>query len=327
MSGRFGFIIRRLFFYMLAAWVALTLNFIVPRLMPGDPASNLFAKFQGNLKPEAMEALKETFGFTDAPLWQQYIDYLSHAVYGDFGISVSYYPTPASEIIWTGMAWTLLLLGTSVCLSFVIGTLMGAWAAWKRGTWVDNVLPPLLSFIGSFPYFWLALLGLWLFGFILDWLPVRHAYGRGVTPGFNLPFISSVALHAFMPALTLVIVSTGGWLLTMRNTMIAALGEDYIHYAQARGLSEPRVFMNYAVRNSILPSLTSFGLALGFVLSGALLTEIVFSYPGQGFLLLEAVQTQDYPLLQGLFLTITVAVLFANWLVDILVALMDPRTE
>ena len=220
MSGRFGFIIRRLLFYILAAWVALTLNFIVPRLMPGDPASNLFAKFQGNLKPEAMEALKETFGFTDAPLWEQYINYLSHAIYKILGFPSAIIPHPLLKL--SGPAgWTLLLLGTW-CACLFIGTLLGAWAAWRRGTWVDNVLPPVLSFIGSFPYFWLALLGLWLFGFMLDWLPVRHAYGRGVTPGFNVAFIGSVALHALMPALTLVIVSTGGWLLTMRNTMIAA---------------------------------------------------------------------------------------------------------
>ena len=231
------------------------------------------------------------------------------------------------EVVAGGFAWTVFLLGAAVCVAFSVGTFLGALAAWWRGGRLDSYLPSILSFIGSFPYFWLALFALWLFGFVLDWLPVRHAYGQSVTPGFNLPFIGSVLTHALMPGLTLIIVSLGGWLLTMRNTMIGTLGEDYIGYAQARGLAERRVFSHYAIRNAIIPSLTGFGMALGFVLSGALLTEIVFAYPGQGFLLLEAVRTQDYPLLQGIFLTITAAVLTANWLVDVLITVLDPRTE
>ncbi|MFT6146514.1 MAG: peptide/nickel transport system permease protein [Myxococcota bacterium] len=321
------YLLRRAGFYALAAWVALTLNFMVPRLMPGDPASVMFARFQGDLDPEAITALRETFGLTDAPMWQQYLSYLGHVAQGDFGTSVVYFPAPVSEVLMTGLMWTVFLAGIAVVLAFVIGSTLGALSAWWRGGFLDSLAPPILSFIGAFPYFWLAMAAAWLFGFQLGWFPVRHAYGLHIEPGFHLAFFGSVLRHAFLPALTMVIVALGGWLLSMRNVMLGTLGEDFITYAQARGLSKRRILVHYAVRNALLPNVAGFGMALGFVLSGALLTEIVFSYPGQGYLLIQAVRGQDYPLMQGIFLTITFAVLGANWLVDLLTALLDPRTR
>ncbi len=181
--------------------------------------------------------------------------------------------------------------------------------------------------LGAFPYFWLAMVAAWTLGFSLEWFPVRHAYGSDVTPGFNLAFVSSALRHAALPAGTMVLASLGGWLLTMRNTMVGVMNQDFVRYAEVRGLPPARILSRYAVRNALLPSLTSFGMAIGFVLSGALLTEIVFSYPGQGYLLLQAVRGQDYPLLQGLFLTISLAVLGANLLVDGMTLLLDPRTR
>ena len=168
---------------------------------------------------------------------------------------------------------------------------------------------------------------LYLFGFKFDFFPLGPAYGSDVSPGFNIDFILSVLHHAFLPALTMVLVSLGGWMLSMRNTLISTLGADYITFAHAKGLSKRRIMLRYAARNAILPNLTGFGMALGFVLSGALLTEIIFSYPGQGYLLLQSVKSQDFPLMQGLFMTITLAVLLANWLVDIAILLFDPRTR
>jgi peptide/nickel transport system permease protein len=184
-----------------------------------------------------------------------------------------------------------------------------------------------LAFIGAFPYFWLAMLSLYIFGFKLEWFPLRHAYGDDVTIGLNIPFIFSSIYHAILPGTTLVLVSLGGWMLSMRNTMITTLGSDYITLARAKGLSSWVVMLKYAAKNAILPNFTGFGMALGFVLSGALLTEIIFSYPGQGYLLLQAVRSQDFPLMQGLFMTITLAVLAANWLVDVAILLLDPRTR
>ena len=321
------FLLRRLGFYLLAAWVALTLNFFLPRLMPGDPATALFARFRGRLGPEAMQALRETFGLTDAPLLSQYLTYLAHALRGDLGISVAYFPSPVTEVIATGLIWTIFLAGTAVVVSFAIGTLLGVAAAWWRRGWVDTWLPSLLVFLGAFPYFWLAMVALYVLGFTLGWFPLGHAYGDDLTPGFSVAFFADVARHAVLPIGTIVIATLGGWLLSMRNTMIAILGSDYVNLARAKGLPASRVALRYAARNALLPSVTGFGMALGFVLGGSLLTEIVFSYPGQGYLLVQAVRNQDYPLMQGIFLVITLAVLAANWLVDLVYLWLDPRTR
>tara|TARA_Y200000002_G_scaffold313697_1_gene271236 strand:- start:29 stop:676 length:648 start_codon:yes stop_codon:yes gene_type:complete len=212
-------------------------------------------------------------------------------------------------------------------IAFFIGTILGIILAWNRTGKLDSFLPPALAFFGAFPYFWLAMVFLYLFGFSLNWFPTGRAYGDEINPGYNLPFFISTLYHAFLPALTLVFVSLGGWMLSMRNTMISTLGSDYITFAHAKGIPSRLIMLRYAARNAILPNLTGFGMALGFMLSGALLTEMIFSYPGQGFLLLQAVQTQDYPLMQGIFMTITLAVLGANWLVDIAILFFDPRTR
>ncbi|MDP2314700.1 MAG: ABC transporter permease [Pseudomonadota bacterium] len=318
---------RRLGLYALAAWFALTLNFLLPRLMPGDPAQALFARFQGRLEPAALEALTVTLGLSDAPIAAQYGTYLGQLARGELGISLVYFPSPVSEVIAGGLGWTLFLAGGALVVAFVLGSAIGAVAAWRRGGWLDTIAPPLLSFLGAFPYFWLAMAAAWLLGFQLGWFPVRHAYGPEVNPSFTLAFAASAVRHALLPGATMVLASLGGWVLTMRNAMMGVLDDEPIRFAQARGLPPGRVFFHYGIRNALLPSLTSFGMALGFVLSGALLTEIVFAYPGQGYLLLQAVRGQDYPLLQGLFLTITLAVLAANAIVDVVVVLLDPRAR
>jgi peptide/nickel transport system permease protein len=327
MSGVAPYLLRRLGFYALAGWVAVTLNFLVPRWMPGDPTSAMFARFQGELSPDALAALREAFGLTDAPLWRQYLQYLGHLLQGDLGTSLSYFPAPVSEVLATGLGWTLFLAGGAVIVAFVLGTALGALAAWWRGGWLDSLLPPLLSLIGAFPYFWLAMFASWTLAFQLRWFPLRGAYGLAVEPAFDPAFLGSVAAHAVLPALTLVVASLGGWTLSMRNGMVGVLGEDFVTYAAARGLPRGRILVHYAARNALLPNVTGFGMALGFVLSGALLTEIVFGYPGQGTLLIQAVRAQDFPLMQGIYLTITAAVLGANWMVDVVTALLDPRTR
>ena len=319
--------LRRLGFYLLAACVAVVLNFVIPRLMPGDPASTMFARFQGRLQPEAMEALRPAFGFTGGSLWEQFGSYLAHLVRGDLGISIAYFPAPVAEVFGKGLLWTMLLAGGSLVVAFCFGTALGALAAWRRNGWLDSVLPPLLALLGAFPFFWLAMLVLDVFGFRLGWFPLRHAHSPDIAPAWSWAFVSNVAYHAALPAMTVVLASVGGWMLSMRNTMVGVMGQDFITLARAKGLSPSRVLVRYAARNALLPSVTGFGMALGFVLSGSLLTEIVFSYPGLGYLMVVAVRNQDYPLMQGLFLIITLSVLAANWLVDLLYLWLDPRTR
>jgi peptide/nickel transport system permease protein len=319
------YLLRRLGFYLLAAWASLTLAFLLPRLLPGDPATVLFARFQGKLRPEAIAALRGVFGLDDASLLGQYGRYLAHMLRGDLGISISHFPAPVTEVMGSAFGWSLLLGGVSVLISFTLGTLLGVMAAWRRGGWLDSTLPAALTLLGALPYFWLAMLALFLLGFGLNWFPVRHAFDDGLTPGLGFTFLRSVVAHAVLPGATIVLASLGGWLLAMRNTMLGELGEDYLTLARAKGLPPRRLIFAYAARNALLPNLAAFGMALGFVVSGALLTEIVFSYPGQGYLLVQAVASLDYPLIQGLYLAITLAVLGANLLLDVASVWIDPR--
>ena len=321
------YLAQRLGFYLLAAWFSLTLNFFLPRLMPGDPAAAIFGRFRGQLAPEAIEALRASFGLTDEPIYMQYLRYLGHVMQGEFGTSIAYFPASVSSVVSTGLMWTAFLAGTAVVISFVVGTSLGALAAWNRNGLLDRLFPPTISFVAAFPYFWLAMVLLYVFGFQLGWFPTRHAYSAGLTPEWSLIFISDVIAHAVLPGAAIVLASLAGWVLGMRNTMIAVLNDDYIRMARAKGLSSRNILSRYAARNALLPNVTGFGMSLGFGLSGSLLTEIVFSYPGQGYLLIQAVRMQDYPLMQAIFLVTTFAVLAANWLVDIAYYWLDPRTR
>jgi len=287
----------------------------------------MVARLAGSIRPDQIEALRRSFGLADAPLWEQYFRSLGQILSGDFGFSISRFPTPVTQVIATQIGWTILLGLTSLIIAVLIGNLLGILAAWRRGSALDSVLPPVLVFIGSFPYFWLAMGLLYLFGVTLGWFPLRHAFSVGSTPEFSLAFIGDVAYHLFLPATSIVLVSIGGWMLGMRNTMISTNAEDYITMAEAKGLRPNRIMLAYAARNAMLPSVTAFGMSLGFIVGGALLTEVVFAYPGVGYQLLSAVQNLDYPLMQGLFLTITTAVLVANFLVDIVYVRLDPRVR
>jgi peptide/nickel transport system permease protein len=319
------FVLKRLAYYIIAFWAALTLNFVLPRTMPGDPATTLFANFKGTMRPDQLRALKNAYGLNGAPLPAQYVTYLGNVLHGNLGISLSQFPSPVSEVIANGLRWTLLLGLTSVILSFAIGSGIGAIVGWLRGGLADSIVPPLILLVGSFPAFFFALITVYFAAVILGWFPQSHAYGDTVIPGFSVTYVLSVADHLILPAGTIVAVSLAGWLIRMRNTMIGVLAEDYLTVAEAKGLSRIRILTWYAARNAMLPNITAFGMALGFIVSGQLLTEIVFSYPGLGYQLLQAVESLDYPLMQALFLMITATVLVANLFVDILYARLDPR--
>lgn len=321
------YLIRQLGFYILAAWISVTVVFLLPRAMPGDPVSALIANMQGRLTPEQIEAIKNAYGFTNGNLLVQYIQFLSHALHGDFGISISSYPAKVSSVLSTGFIWTILLGIVTLVISFVVGTALGVIIAWRRNGFLDSTLPGLTGFAGSFPYFWVAMSMLYFMGFKLGWFPISHAYNDYVNPGFNLTFFGSVLDHMFLPASSIILVSVGAWMMGMRSTMISILNEDYVIMAEAEGLPQRTVMFKYAMRNAILPNITQFGMSIGFILSGQLLTEMVFSYPGLGFYLLRSVVSHDYPLMQALFLMITLAVLAANFLVDIFSVRLDPRVR
>jgi peptide/nickel transport system permease protein len=324
------FLLRRMGFYLIALWAAVTFNFIIPRLMPGDPAEAYIARLQTQqVTREQITAIRAEFGVNPGvPIWRQYFDYLIALLHGQLGIATSQFPSQVSDILKQSLPWTIGLVGSAVILSFLIGTLIGMLIAWRRGSWYDTTVPPILTFFSAVPYFWMALGLVYIFGVNLNWFPTDSGYDVfSVTPGWSMDFISSVIQHAILPVSTLVIGSLAGWVLTMRNTMVTTLSEDYVLMAEAKGLLERRVMFNYAARNAILPSVTSFSISLGLVVSGSLLTEIVFNYPGIGFALYKAVQGDDYALVEGCFLVIAITVLLANFLSELVYAYLDPRVR
>jgi peptide/nickel transport system permease protein len=322
------FLIRRFLFYLVAAYVAITLNFFLPRMMAGDPVQVMLGKFQGRMDPRAIESLKATFGFVDGPITKQYATYLRHLAQGDLGISLTNFPVPVSEVIGPSALWTLRLVGLATIFAFSIGMLLGIIAAWNRGKFVDSFILPVASVMGAFPFFWIAMLAVYEFAFRQSWFPIGHSYDLKLKVDWlNGEFLLSVVKHTLLPMTTIILTAIGGWMLGMRNNMIGVLAEDHIVMAQAKGLSDRRVMLSYAARNAILPSLTGFAMSLGFVVGGALVVEIVFAYPGLGFTLLNAVNGRDYPLMQGIFLMITMAVLLANFLADIAYVVLDPRAR
>ncbi|PNY79499.1 ABC transporter permease [Deinococcus koreensis] len=323
-----AYLTRKLVILLLTLWVAATLNFVLPRLVPGDPVSVMLAKYQGRLDVAAVDALKIAYGLNDqGSALSQYLAYLGQLFSGNFGRSISLFPSTVTEVVARALPWTLGLIGITTVLSFVIGSALGLYSGWKRGSRLADALTPVALFLNSMPYFWFALLILYVFAFLLRWFPLSGAVDPFPGPTFSPPWWASVLRHAVLPGATILVTSVGGWLLTMRNNVITITGEDYIALARAKGLSERRILTHYVMRNALLPSLTSFGMALGFVVGGAILTELVFSYPGLGYALYQSVVNLDYPLMQGLFFIIAFAVLVANFLVDILVTVLDPRTR
>jgi peptide/nickel transport system permease protein len=322
--------LQKVVFYVVAFWAALTLNFFLPRWMPGNPVDIMLSKLaqRGPVTPETREAIELLLG-TDSqlPLWDQYWQYMGQVLTGNLGVSVTFFPTPVSQVIGQTLPWTIGLIGISTILSFLLGVVLGQLAGWKRGSWLDNVIPVTTMF-QSVPYFWLALILVFLFGSVWQLFPINGGYDVWETaPGWDPAFIGSVIYHGTLPALTIVLSSIGGWMLGMRNMMVSTLSEDYIVTAEAKGLRPRRIMTTYAARNAVLPSIAGFAISLGFVVAGSIVTEAVFSYPGIGSALLQAVGSNDYALMQGIFLVITLSVLGANLLVDLLYSLIDPRTR
>jgi peptide/nickel transport system permease protein len=322
-----GYLLRRVGFYLFTAWAAITINFFLPRLIPGDPVQALISRSHGMLDTSAIRSLYVLFGLdTDQNIFQQYGSYLGQLFRGDLGLSFTFFPTPVSEVLADSLPWTLGLVGLTTVISFFLGTFLGVIAGWWRGSWVDMVMPA-TTFLSSIPYFWLGLVAI---TFLADQggpFPSSGGYDPGVVPSWDMDFVWSAVYHSLLPAITILISSMSGWILSMRNMMLTVSSEDYITVAHAKGLSERRVMINYAARNALLPNVSGFALSLGLIVGGTLLVEIVFSYPGVGFQLFQAVGSKDYPLVQGIFLVITLSVLVANLFADLIDLVLDPRTR
>lgn len=315
-------------FYAVAFWAAITLNFLLPRLMPGSPLDALISNYGQAIQsnPDIIPKLKAMLGSADEPIWQAYPHYLGNVFTGDFGISVAK-QVPVGQIIGSTLPWSIFLVGVGFLCSFVVGTTLGMFAAWRRGGFVDNVLTPVMMALQSFPAFFLSLVSVYFLGLKLGWFPIQHAYSNDAEIGFNWRFLTDAFRHAQLPILVIIAISAGGWLLGMRNVMINTVAEDYVAFAHAKGLHDRRVMTRYAARNAILPPLTGFASFFASAVGGLILVEVVFSYPGVGLTIQTAALGHDYPLVQALLLLLSVCVLVANLIMDCVYVLLDPRVR
>ena len=319
---------RKLGFYLVAAWVAITINFFLPRLIPGNPVQIILDRLahDGPVPPGESAALTRLLGLGTGSIFDRYWQYLDSVAHLRMGISVYEFPVPVSQVIIQSIYWTLILVGTATVISFLVGIGLGMVVGWRRGSRLDSLIP-LTTFLTAMPYFWLALIFVFVLTQVIRLLPSSGGYDPADTIGWNWPFIASAVQHSVLPALTIVVASIGGWLLGMRNMMVSTLSDDYVVAAEAKGLHPRRIMIGYAARNAVLPSLSGFAISLGFVVSGSVVMEQVFNYPGIGNVLFNAVSNDDYALMQGIFLVITLTVLAANLLVDLLYGWIDPRTR
>jgi peptide/nickel transport system permease protein len=319
------FFARKLLFYALTFVVAVTIDWLIPRLAPGDPVRAMIGRM--GLSGDAADAMRgpfmRAFGL-DVPVWEQYLNFWVALLNGNLGISIWLFPQPVTRIIWDAIPYTLALLVPAISLAFWAGNKFGAYAA--RRKWLDTVVLPVGYILTATPYMWLAILLAWLLGTVLGIFPIAGAYGFNLAPAFTLRFAESLFLHWFLPFLSLFLVGFGGWAIGMRNLIIYELDADYSRYLQSLG-APSKLVRKYAYRNALLPQLTGLALSLGVIVAGALVTEVVFSYPGLGYLTLQAINNRDLFLLQGIFLFVIIGVLVANFVIDIVYVIVDPRVR
>ncbi|MCA0934822.1 ABC transporter permease [Vibrio alginolyticus] len=321
-----GYFLRRLSFYLVALLVAATLNFIIPRAMPGDPVTMMFANASVQVTPERIAAMKELLGFVDGPIYIQYLSYIKNILSWELGTSIQFYPLSVNSLLGSAFGWSLFLAGTAVVLSFSIASVLGIFAAWKRGSKYDAFVTPGTLIVQAIPQMVIAMLALFTFAIGLKWFPSGYAYTPGTIPDWtSWEFIKDVGYHAVLPLFCATIVQIGGFLVNMRNNMINLLAEDYITMAKGKGLSENRVVFNYAARNALLPSVTALSMSLGMAIGGQLIIEMIFNYPGLGTVLLNAIHARDYQVLQGQLIIMTMFMLCFNLMADMLYMILDPR--
>lgn len=324
-----SYFVRRIGMFFLVIFVAASFNFMIPRLAPGNPIGAINSRMSqasaGIENGQAMfEAYRKRFGLDD-PLYIQYGKYMWNTLRFDFGQSLSAYPAEVWDIIGPAIGWSMGLIGVSVLLTFVFGIIVGALLAWKGTPAMVRALLPITLFGGVLPYYLMAMLLLYLFAFTTRLLPMSGAFNSGIPKGFNWPYISDIISHAILPAASIILTSVGGWALTMRSLMVNTIGEDYMLLAEAKGLPKRRILWWYAVRNAIPPQLAHLGIALGYVVSGAILVEIVFSYPGLGYQLYMSIANSDYTVIQGITLILAMSVGLSVLLIDLIYPRLDPR--
>jgi peptide/nickel transport system permease protein len=325
-----SYVLRKVVLFILTLWAAITLVFILPRLMPGSPVDAALGKLASAGVPitnAERAAIEAQLGSPHTSLLVQYGDYWKSIATLRFGTSYSFPSQTVAQTIGKALPWTVCLVGATTILAFIIGTLLGVYAGWHRGKFADSSVTIGATFFGAFPPFWLGLLLLYWLSFRYGWFPIKGGYDPGITPNWSLSFLGNALDHSVLPGLTLAITTLSGWVFGMRNNMINTLGEDYVTFAEANGLRSRTVALLYAARNALLPNVTAFGLALGAVIGGTVLVEGVYSYPGVGNLLYLAVTNHDFPLMQALFLVITLSMLVAIFVVDLLYVRLDPRVR
>jgi peptide/nickel transport system permease protein len=325
-----GYLLRRLGVFLLIAWLAATLNFFLPRLTGQDPVRVKLlqqAQLGGHVQAGIDEMVKEydrRFGL-DRPLWAQYLSFLRDAVRLNFNYSIANYPRTVSDMIAEALPWTVALLGTTTLVSFALGTFLGALLGWPRAPrWMRWLMPPLWA-LHAIPFFLLGLILIYVFAFRFPVLPMFGGYSAGAFPALTPAFVLDLMRHAILPALSIVLVGTGGWALSMRGMMVTTQGEDYVTFAEAKGLRSLTIFLRYCVRNALLPQATGLALALGQIVSGAVLVEVIFGYPGIGTVLYQAIRENDHFLIQGIVFTVIVALGLATLILDAVYPLLDPR--
>lgn len=324
-----GYVLKRVGMWVLTIWLGTTIIFIIPRLAPGDPVAAMVSRMSAQSgyvenSAELIEIWRARFGL-DEPLPMQYIKFVGNALRFDLGYSLANFPSRVDAMVLQSLPWTVGLLLVATLISFVLGNTIGALMAWEKTPGgLKAILPVSLTFT-SIPFFMLGILFIYVFAFGLRWFPPSGAFGRGLTQGFNLPFMTSVAYHAVLPAFAIVVASMGFWALGMRGMMITTTGEDYVILAEAKGLKPSRIFWMYGVRNSILPQVTALALSLGAIVGGAVLVEYIFAYPGVGYLLYQGIVTADYTLIQGIVFMIIVTTATLVLILDLIYPLIDPR--
>jgi peptide/nickel transport system permease protein len=325
-----GYVLRRLGVFLIIVWVAATINFVIPRLAPANPIREklLQALSFGGAGKIDMERLvktyEEKFGLNQ-PLWKQYLSYMSDIIRFDLGVSIANFPSKVIDIILRALPWTIGLLLVATLVAFVVGTLLGALAAWPKTPLITQLLLAPLMTLSSIPFYLLGLILLYLLAFTLKLFPLSGGYQVGAMPNLSWNFILDVLRHSTLPALTIVLASLGSWAIGMRGMLISGLGEDYITFAEAKGLKGREIFLRYALRNALLPQTTALALSLGYIVSGAVLVEVVFGYPGVGTVLYQAIQRFDYFVIYGVVIMLILAIGFATLVIDLLYPLLDPR--
>lgn len=322
------YIAQKTVWYVVALVAAVGLNFLLPRLVPGNPVDVIVSNLSrgGSVTSEQQKQVYESyvqeFGL-DQSLWQQFFTYLGNVFTGDLGTSFAYYPASVNELVGQALPWSIAVQLPAILIGWILGNVVGAIAAFRGGNWDRSVFTSSL-FLSAMPYYCLSILLLYGFAVVAGIFPVGGAYSLGLTPEFSAAFLWDAISYYWLPFLSLVVVFIGGQAVGMRSMAIYELGGDYVNYARAMGIRDNKI-TQYIFRNAMLPQITGLALAIGTLVGGALITELVFSYPGVGLLLFNAIAANDYPVIQAITLIITVAVLLANFAVEIVYGIVDPR--